>query len=107
MASGDLSMSRMACVLLVALLTACTQATPTPASSPSPARLVDCQSVPEGLCRQYAGEAMAGPQPSGAGRIIHVLVTCERNPPCKGDRRDSGGRIVITYDDGGTFVQDW
>ena len=69
--------------------------------------MVECRGVPQNACLDYAANAVAGAQPSDAGTVVQVTVTCERNPPCEPDRRDSGGRIILTYDDGTTFAQDW
>jgi hypothetical protein len=76
--------------------------------APSPVNAtVDCQDVPEELCHRYAESALAGPQPSGSGQIVSVTVTCEVKPPCESGRMGSGGQVIIEYNDGTSFSQDW
>jgi hypothetical protein len=97
-------------VSLAALAAACNSggtASPHASTDAAGDPLIQCHEVPEELCREYANEAISGPQPSGAGEIVRVTVTCELNPPCSADRLDSGGEVVVTYDDGTTWVQDW
>ena len=103
---GSVVARRLAPVLVL-LLTACGPGPSTPSESPLPdaispgpstADLIECRDVPEESCHDYASNAIAGPQPSGAGTIVRVTVTCERNPPCSPDRLESGGRVIVTYD---------
>lgn len=101
---------------LAVVLMACGPGPATPSEPPSPdaispgpstADLIECLDVPEESCHDYASNAIAGPQPSGAGTIVRVTVTCERNPPCSPDRLESGGRVIVTYDNDMTRSQDW
>lgn len=82
-------------------------ARPTASAASSDGELVQCEDVPRDLCLEYASGAMTGPQPSGAGAIQRVVVTCDLRPPCERDRSGSGGKIRILYSDGSSWTQDW
>jgi hypothetical protein len=112
---GSVVVRRLAPVLVL-LLTACGPGPSTPSESPPPdaispvpstADLIECRDVPAETCHDLASNVIAGPHPSYAATIVHVTVTCERNPPCEPGRLFSGGRVIVRYDNETTWDQEW